>query len=281
MAKCAASARIHDTILFFSKSDAFKWNATERPHMRGHVEQYFVQEQDGRWRTNYYGNVLTGSGVRGGESGRPWRGFDPTAKGRHWAIPGKLLAEAGEDFSGLTQHQKLDRLLELGAVRIRPGEAWPIYERFIQPGEGVSVSDIWAFQPYTGGTVFDTEDGIDQDVRWIPPQGAERLGYQTQKPEGLLKRIIQSSTDAGDLVLDPFCGCGTTVSAAEALGRCWIGIDITILAIDLIERRLLATYGEKIKERYETDGIPKDLDGARALWEQVGARLRALGSVPR
>src|SRR5208282_6216222 len=84
----------------------------------------------------------------------------------------------------------------------------------------------------------------------IPPVGAiaqERLGYPTQKPLALLERIIQASSNPGDVVLDPFCGCGTTIDAAEKLGRDWIGIDVTQLAISLIKNRLLDTYGPRLK----------------------------------
>ena len=80
-------------------------------------------------------------------------------------------------------------------------------------------------------------------------QAKERLGYPTQKPVALLERIIQASSNPGDVVLDPFCGCGTTIDAAEKLGRKWIGIDITQLAISLIKNRLRDTYGAKIRDR--------------------------------
>jgi len=105
-------APIHDTILFYTKSNAFKWTNPKRPYMKGHVEEYFEQAPQGTWRTKYYGNVLTGSGLRGGESGKPWRGIDPSKKGRHWAIPGVLIEDLDESFEGMTQHEKLDRLFD-------------------------------------------------------------------------------------------------------------------------------------------------------------------------
>jgi site-specific DNA-methyltransferase (adenine-specific) len=259
--KARRYAPIHDTLLFYSKTDAYTWNFPKKPYMRRHVEEYFVQDERG-WRTNYYGNVLTGSGLRKGESGKPWRGFDPSAKGRHWAIPGAILEELDEDLSGLTQHQKLDRLLEMGYIKITPGQAWPLYERYLRPEGGQAVSDIWAFQPYTEGTVFGTDKGIDEDVRWLSPQDQERLGYQTQKPLGVLRRIIQASSNPGDLVLDPFCGCGTAVVAAEELGRSWIGIDITYLAVDVMARRLRDHFPNI---QFEVRGQPRDVEGARAL----------------
>lgn len=257
-------APIHDTLLFYTKTDGFRWTHPRRPYMKGHVREYFVKDEDG-WRTDYYGNVLTGSGIRGGESGKPWRGFDPTAKGRHWAIPGVLIEELDSDTSGLSQHEKLDLLFERGFIKIVPGQAWPVYEHYLRPGDGQPISDIWAFQPYTEGTVFGTEAGIDADVRWLSPRDQERLGYPTQKPEGLLERIVEASTEAGDLVLDPFCGCGTTIAAAEKLKRPWIGIDITHLAITLIRHRLRDSFGEGIEANYQIIGEPTSLPDAAAL----------------
>ena len=146
-------APIHDTLLFYSKTANYRWNNIKRPYMKGHVNDYFVEDDVG-WRTNYYGNVLTGSGTRNGESGKPWRGFDPTAKGRHWAIPRRIVAEINEDLSGLTQHQKLDRLLELEYIKIRQDQAWPVYEHYVTPEDGQPAPDIWAYQPYTDGLVF-------------------------------------------------------------------------------------------------------------------------------
>lgn len=261
-------APIHDTILFYTKTEDYKWRYPKRPYMLGHVLENFIKDENG-YRTNYYGNVLTGSGIRGGESGKPWRGFDPTPKNRHWAIPGALvsdLEEVGLDLHGLTQHQKLDLLFELGNITIQPGEAWPIYVRYLRPGDGQAVSDLWAFQPYTEGTVFGNDnEGIDEDVRWLSPRDQERLGYPTQKPVGLLERIIRASSDPEDTVLDPFCGCGTAVVAAEKLGRRWIGIDITSLAIGVIENRLddLFEYAS-----FAVKGLPESRQDAEDLAER-------------
>lgn len=96
----------------------------------------------------------------------------------------------------------------------------------------------------------------------------ERLGYQTQKPVALLERILAASSNEGDVVLDPFCGCGTAVDAAQRLNRQWVGIDIAYIAIDLIEKRLLHTFGPAVTDTYEVLGSPRDLDGARALAER-------------
>jgi site-specific DNA-methyltransferase (adenine-specific) len=110
----------------------------------------------------------------------------------------------------------------------------------------VTVGDIWT------------------DIDRINQSAKERLGYPTQKPVALLERIISASSNPGDLVLDPFCGCGTTVHAAEKLGRRWIGIDITHLAVALIQRRLRDAFGKALRP-YEVHGVPTDLAGAQDL----------------
>jgi site-specific DNA-methyltransferase (adenine-specific) len=102
----------------------------------------------------------------------------------------------------------------------------------------------------------------------------ERLGYPTQKPEALLERIIKASSNEGDLVLDAFCGCGTTVAVAQRLNRRWIGIDITYNSISLVKKRLAETYGEEVFENIEENGIPKDMESAAALAHKKDDRLR-------
>jgi site-specific DNA-methyltransferase (adenine-specific) len=104
------------------------------------------------------------------------------------------------------------------------------------------------------------------DVDAINSGSAEILGYPTQKPVALLERILSASSNPGDVVLDPFCGCGTTVHAAQKLGRQWIGIDVTPLAVNLIKRRLGEAFGKEAQ--FETIGLPQDLDGAQALFDQ-------------
>lgn len=102
-------------------------------------------------------------------------------------------------------------------------------------------------------------------MKWLTNE-EEKLGYPTQKPVGLLERIIGSSSSPNMVVLDPFCGCGTTVHAAQKLGRQWIGIDVTPLAINLIKRRLGEAFGKEAQ--FQVIGLPQDLDGAKALFEQ-------------
>jgi hypothetical protein len=121
----------------------------------------------------------------------------------------------------------------------------PRYKRYLDEMPGVSLQDVWS------------------DVNPISATAAERLGYPTQKPLALLERIIQASSNPGDVVLDPFCGCGTTLCAAQSLGRAWLGIDITHLAIALMRERLHSMFGEAAQ--YEVVGQPADLASAQAL----------------
>ncbi len=117
-------------------------------------------------------------------------------------------------------------------------------KRFADELRGMPVQNLWT------------------DIPEINSNAQERLGYPTQKPLALLERILNASSNEGDLILDPFCGCGTSIHAAQKLNRKWIGIDITNLAISLIEKRLTDAFpGVK----FEVHGTPKDLDGARAL----------------
>lgn len=114
------------------------------------------------------------------------------------------------------------------------------------------------------GTVL---QALWDDISPINSQAKERLGYPTQKPKALLERIIQASSNEGDTVLDGFCGCGTTIDAAEGLHRSWIGVDISPIAISLIKRRLKDTYGEHLN-KFEVRGTPADEQSAIELWKQ-------------
>ncbi len=140
-------------------------------------------------------------------------------------------------------------------------------KRYLDEMPGVQVGNIW------------------DDLQPIHAHSLERLGYPTQKPEQLLERIIQASSNESDVVLDPFCGCGTAISVAQRLSRRWIGIDITHLAIGLIKKRLADAFGDPVRDTYEIIGEPVDLPGAQKLAEDdpyqfqwwalslVGARL--------
>jgi len=134
-------------------------------------------------------------------------------------------------------------------VQPQPG-AIPRYKRYLDEMEGTLPTDVW------------------DDIEHLHGSHKERLGYPTQKPLALLERIIKASSKEGDIVLDPFCGCGTTIAAAQKLERKWVGIDITTIAINLIKTRLLGAYGEAITKTYTMRGEPTTYSEAQALAEQ-------------
>lgn len=218
---------VHDVILFYTKSPAFTWSQHYVPLEATHKARHYrhVDEQ-GRAYTH---GELTAPGVRHGRSGAVWRGFDVTAIGRHW----------------MTTVEKLDKLHADGLIYLPDNGTWPRLVRFLDDSKGRVIGDIWS------------------DIPPINMQAAERLGYPTQKPLALLERIISASSNEGDVILDPFCGCGTAVHAAQKLKRKWIGIDITHLAISLIEKRLKDAF--KSRCEFSVHGTPKDLDAVRDL----------------
>ena len=137
----------------------------------------------------------------------------------------------------------IDKMMTEGRV-VFTKSGMPRYKRLLDEADGVPLGTVW------------------DDIFPINSQAAERLGYPTQKPLALLERIINASSNASDVVLDPFCGCGTAVHAAQKLGRKWIGIDITHLAVSLIEKRMKDAFQGVV---FEVHGTPKDFDSARDL----------------
>ncbi len=237
-------APIHDIILFYAKSPDYRWTGLKVPHDQEYIENHFTYEDtDGR---SFQPITLTGSGVRHGESGKPWRNINPTDVGRHWAISGDALERLG--LEGKTVQDRLDALDDAGMIYWpKKKGGTPRLKWFADELDGTAVPDIWA------------------DISPIPSRAAERLGYPTQKPEALLGRIIKASSEENDVVLDPFCGCGTTISAAQKLKRRWIGIDVTCLATSLIKHRLINVFGEDIKKTYEVIGEPVSVSDAATL----------------
>ncbi len=244
-------------MLFYSKTGEYFFQVVKRPYMKGHVDsRYALDAATGRYKFTSGGNVLTGANATQGESGQPWRGFDPSAKNRHWAIPGFLAEQMPPEFARLGVLAKLEALYAAGLIEIRPSAAWPTPVRYLGDDDGHPYGDIWAYQPYTDGAVHGTNDGIDADVAWLGPTDPERLGYQTQKPLGLLARIIGSSCPPHGLVLDPFCGSGTTIVAAQGGSRGWIGIDQNRTAIELLQERLRTDFELETNRDYAVVGDP-------------------------
>ena len=240
---------IHDTILLYAKGKKHKWNRVYQDYAADYLDGYYKFE-DGRGR--YQLVSLTGAGTRMGDSGRPWRGVDPTATGRHWAVPKVTLARAlpdRVDLDSLTTQEKLDLLDGAGAISWPERGAVPRYKRYADESPGIPIQDIIT------------------DINPVAAHAKERMGYHTQKPVKLLERIVEASTDPGDVVFDPFCGCATTLEAAHKLGRRWIGIDIAIHAIKRVARvrlqdRLRLAEGTD----FTIEGVPRTEEGARDLW---------------
>ena len=234
-----------DYIFFYSKSAEYIWNRVYQAYDEEYIQKFY-RHQDNAGK--YQLGDLTAAGVRQGESGESWRGVNPTEKGRHWAVPKAILKEVSpENTDDLTTQQKLDLLDAHGWIYWPPRGSVPRVKRYLNSDKpSAPAQAIWI------------------DIPPIASQARERLGYPTQKPEALLERIISASSNEGDVVMDPFCGCGTAVAVAERLKRRWIGIDITHLAISLMKSRLRDTFGDEISP-YDVVGVPQDLASAEAL----------------
>lgn len=220
--------RIHDVLFFYTKTEDWIWNDVYTPYDKEYLEQNYrnVDDRTGRF---FKSTDLTAA-KPGGDTSYEWKGKKPP-EGRYWAY----------SKTNMEQFEKENRLFytKNGIPRLK---------QFLDEMPGVQLQDIWV------------------DIPPISSQAAERLGYPTQKPQALLERIIQASSNPGGLVLDPFCGCGTAIAAAQKLDRRWIGIDITHLAIGLIKRRLLDSFGAVLE--YDVIGEPVSLSGAQALAQE-------------
>ncbi|MCY4540309.1 MAG: DNA methyltransferase [Chloroflexi bacterium] len=237
---------ISDNIFFYTKNESYVWNKVYQAYDQQYIDTYYRYDDE---RGQYRLVTLTGAGTRQGDSGRPWRGVDPTDSGRHWAIPkaSLLAAYPDRDLSALSVQDRLDLLDEAGLVYWPKQGKVPQQKRYLDEAEGVLIQDIIS------------------DIRPLGSHAKERLSYPTQKPEALLERIIRASSNEGDIVLDPFCGCGTTIAAAHKLNRRWIGIDITHLSIALQKYRLQNQFELVSGSDYDVIGEPVTVDAARAL----------------
>ena len=215
--------RVSDTILFYSKGDKGRtWNQAYAPYDAKYIERDYRRTDPDGRRYR----ISDMSGPGGAAKGNPY--YEVMGVKRHWRY---------------TQ-EKMDELIRRGrVVQTKPG-AVPQYKRYLDEMPGVPLQTIWT------------------DVPVINNRSREKLGYPTQKPEALLERIIEASSNEGDLILDPFCGCGTTVAASQKLGRNWIGIDITHLAIGLIKHRIRAAFADA---DFDVTGEPVSVAGAAQL----------------
>src|SRR5437667_5332066 len=215
-----------DSIFFYAKSDDSVFNPIFKPYTEEYIRNFYKHVEP---KTGRRYQLISMTGPGGAAKGNPQ--YEVMGVTRFWRY----------------SRQKMDDLIQRGlVVQPSPG-AVPRRKQYLDEGKGVPVQSMW------------------DDISALHSQAAERLGFPTQKPLALLERIISASSDPGDVVLDPFCGCGTTIHAAQKLGRRWIGIDITYLAINLIKRRLKDAFGEEIE--FEEKGQPTDFGSAKRLAE--------------
>jgi DNA modification methylase len=221
---------VHDTVFFYAKTKAYRWIPQFTAHRASYVASHWNESPSGRlWKAE---NML-----------------DPRSQMAEYEFKGTVARWR-------TNHEGMMELWNMPQTEV-PGshgrikltkEGNPRKDcriRFLDELPGVALQTWW------------------DDIKSIRGGADEGLGYPTQKPIALLERIVQASTNEGDIVLDPFCGCGTAVHAAQKLKRAWIGIDITHLAISLIEKRLKDAFGKRCK--FEVHGTPEDLASARDL----------------
>ncbi len=233
-------ARNHDIILSYQASEKANWNSDALfiPYNLNMIDEKTASKY--RYRD---------------EKGRLYKLADLTN-------PNPDRPNLTYEFLGVTRvwrwtRERMQAAYEAGIV-IQPSPgAVPRLKEYLDEQRGKPLGDVWT------------------DIDPLNSQAQERLGYPTQKPEALLERIIKASSNEGDIVLDPFCGCGTTIAAAQRLNRRWIGIDITHLAIGLIKTRLRDTYGLEIEKTYRVLGEPTTLSEAQALAEQDKFQFQA------
>jgi len=217
--------RLHDIIFFYTKGDDYTCNMEFLPYNEEYTGTFYRYTEPDTGRRYRLGDI-TGPG--GAAKGNPYYEFLGVT--RYWRY----------------SKERMQELYEQGRiVQAKPG-AVPSYKRYLDEMSGVPLQDIW------------------DDIQPVASQAKERLSYQTQKPLPLLERIINYSTNEADVVLDPFCGCGTALVAAQKLNRRWIGIDITHLAIALMRNRLKDSFGIDA----EVVGEPVDLASAKVLAHQ-------------
>ncbi len=214
---------IHDTIFFYANSPKSVWNQLYTAYDESYLKDFYgLIDENGR----RYGLDNITAPMQRASKGQiyEWKGYKPG--------PNRCWIYAKDEMERLDDDGRL-HYMKTGGVR---------YIRYLDEMQGVKLQDIWT------------------DIRPVPSK--EALGYPTQKPVALLERIIQASSDPGAVVLDPFCGCGTAVIAAEKLGRKWIGIDVTYYAIGLVKKRLSDQY-PGIK--YLETGVPRSVEDAIQL----------------
>ena len=224
-------SKVSDTLLFYTKGSEFTWHTPRETHSEDYLASKY-RHDDGDGRGRYMLDNMTSPNPRPNMT-YEWLGFLPPAMG--WRFQRSTMQKL-HDEERIYYPSHADGTLDTTRR--------PRIKKFLSEMPGGVMGAVWT------------------DISPINSQAQERLGYPTQKPLVLLERIIAASSNEGDIVLDPFCGCGTAVHAAQKLGRQWIGIDVTHLAIHLIEKRLKDAFPGL---QYEVHGTPRDLASAQDL----------------
>lgn len=228
-------APVHDVILYYSKSDrGVIWNPQYQKPSEKYVASHY-NRVDAKGRKYRLDNIIRSASM----GPRPnlvyeYRGVTPEWG---WRVERPKL-------------KRLDDNERVAWITGRDGKPTAYLIRYLDEQKGTSLHDVWS------------------DIGPLNSQAKERLGYQTQKPIPLLKRIIEASSNPGDVVFDPFCGCGTTIYAAHETERQWIGCDIAILAIRLIREILTERYRLVEETHFTVDGIPVSVEGAHELFKK-------------
>jgi site-specific DNA-methyltransferase (adenine-specific) len=230
-------AGIHDVVICYSVADAPIWNSLHLPHDEKYLRTHYNRtDADGRrYRLD---NIIRSASM----GPRPNLSYEYKGYKPQWGW--RVVKE------------KLQAIDAAGRLSWSSSDT-PYLVRYLDEMQGAAMPDVW------------------DDIPPINSQAQERLGYPTQKPEALLERIIKASSNEGDVVLDPFCGCGTAIAAAQKLKRRWIGIDITHLAIGLIKQRLQDAFGPDIRSAYDVIGEPTDFSSAKELASQDRFQFQA------
>ncbi len=246
---------VRDTILFYTKSNKWTWHWQYTEYGSEYVHNFykFTETSSGR---RYRMDNLTAA-KPGGETSYEWRikrskdgewvadlDSEYLSPNHNWEYKG-VLPYVGR-FWAYSKDKMADMSIQGRIAYTKNG--MPNYKRYLDEMPGVPLQNDWT------------------DIH--PASRSESLNYATQKPIALLERIIATSSNEGDVVLDPFCGCGTAVAAAHKLGRQWLGIDITHLAVALMKNRLKTAFDLDAGADYDVVGEPQDEGSARALWEQ-------------
>ena len=226
---------VHDVILSYAGSKETTRNPVYTDHDPDYIAKWY-RHTDCHGR--YQHGSLTGPGTSASDSGRTWHGIDPTAGGRHWAAPNKLPGhvERPIGWARLKTRQKLEALDKLSLIYWPKNGGAPRFKLYLENSAGRPMTDLIL------------------DIEPLRALAKERLGYPTQKPTALLERILSAFSNDGDLVLDPFCGCGTTIEAARNMNRRWCGVDSSPAAIGLIANHRLQDYPQVRTLEMPTNG---------------------------